>query len=53
MGDFNIFDRSLMILSHRIPPIAILYIFIEAIPQVRHLERGREKGVDTESNEKM
>ena len=32
--------------SHTIPPIAILCIFIEAIQQVHHLERG----VDEESN---
>ena len=34
--------------SHRIPPIAILCIFIEAIQQVLHLGRG----VDRESNKK-
>ena len=33
---------------HRIPPIAISYIFIGAIQQVRHLGRG----VDEESNKK-
>ena len=33
--DFHIFDRSFMISSHRIPPIAIC-IFIGAIPEVRH-----------------
>ena len=34
--------------SHRIPPIAILCIFIEAIQQVCHLGRG----VDEENNKK-
>ena len=38
---FHIFDRSLMISSHRIPPIAILCIFIRAIHQVYHLARGK------------
>ena len=33
---------------HSIPPIAILYIFIGAIQQVRHLGRG----ADEESNKK-
>ena len=33
---------------HRMPPIAILYIFIEVIQQVRHLGRS----VDKESNKK-
>ena len=32
--------------SHRIPPIATLYIFTEAIQQVRHMGGG----VDEESN---
>ena len=34
--------------SHRIPPIAVLCIFIGAIQQVRHLGRG----VDVEKNKK-
>ena len=36
-----------MISSHKIPPIAILYIFIGATQQVRHLGKGG--GVDKES----
>ena len=42
-GDFHIFSCSLIISSHRIPPIAILYILIGAIPQVHHLRRGKEQ----------
>ena len=38
----------IFLISHRIPPIAILCIFIRAIQQVRHLGRG----VDEESNKK-
>ena len=34
--------------SHRIPPIAVLCIFIGAIQQVRHLGRG----VNEENNKK-
>ena len=32
-----------MISSHRIPPIARLYIFIGSIQQVRYLGRGTDK----------
>ena len=37
--------------THRIPTIAILCIFVEAIQQVRQLGRGREKAKKATEND--
>ena len=42
---FHVFHHSLMISLHRIPPIAVLCIFIGATQQVRALGRGNNSVV--------
>ena len=48
LSDANQLEIFIFLISHSIPSIAILCIFIGAIQQVRHL--GRE--VDEENNKK-
>ena len=48
--DFHIFDHSLTISSHRIPPITILCSFIEGHSASKSL--GKVEGVDEDSNKK-